>query len=609
MAAIVAVLRVEDKRPLTAWTFATSVNTVVSTLGTISRATLAFAISACIGQQKWNWLKRHPDRTVAFVRFDEASRGPWGSARLLFWLNIRHWASVGALVTIAFLAFDPFLQAIISYPGQLDPISDGGMPAIWRTDYLNIGKLQDVTADGGFGTAELGGPDGSSTEAHLFLTKADFNTVAAVNNGFSNMSESSIISPRFSCRTGNCTFSSYTSLAFCSSCHDVSGYIRTSHGNASTITEGTDFAQPDNIGGPAGPYTQYSLPYSHIKNYDGLSGTGVTDPGTISYTLITVGVTANYSQTVSFQKSDTMLIAFAVMRANEGYINNKTTWENSKPIATECALYFCVNAYDANIQDGKLNETVTGSWASRSPSSWKDYQSSDYASNVTDSSAVVNSLNTDSHEPLYSNDTMLPRTDLQLLIPDDHPTGLPRNLSGPFNITQATVQSTSSFLIQWSVGTAGTLLVNESPYGDNSPVPSVLDALQNSTNLTTTFANVAQSMTYQIRSSSSVPHNGISQLWVTHIRVQWTYLVLPAVALLGGCVYVILTLIETLHLKLPAWKESALATLSYGLSEETQDLLREADATGDIDAAAQGISIRLAEDGDGLRLQTVSNRP
>ena len=87
--AIVAVLQREDGKPITTWSLAVTLNTVIATLGTLARTTLAFAISACIGQQKWNWLRKRCDRLVAWERFDEASRGPWGATRLLVWLRAR----------------------------------------------------------------------------------------------------------------------------------------------------------------------------------------------------------------------------------------------------------------------------------------------------------------------------------------------------------------------------------------------------------------------------------------------------------------------------------------------------------------------------------------
>ena len=86
---IVALLHRENGRSLSSWKLAVTLNTVVAALGTLARTTLAFALSACIGQQKWNWLRRKPDSLVAWERFDEASRGPWGGTRLFVWLRAR----------------------------------------------------------------------------------------------------------------------------------------------------------------------------------------------------------------------------------------------------------------------------------------------------------------------------------------------------------------------------------------------------------------------------------------------------------------------------------------------------------------------------------------
>ena len=80
----------QDNTPIAAWKFVLTLNTVVALLGTISRTTLAFAMSACIGQQKWSWLRKRADTVRAFERFDEASRGPWGGTRLFFWLRLRY---------------------------------------------------------------------------------------------------------------------------------------------------------------------------------------------------------------------------------------------------------------------------------------------------------------------------------------------------------------------------------------------------------------------------------------------------------------------------------------------------------------------------------------
>ncbi|KAF5232952.1 hypothetical protein FAUST_8440 [Fusarium austroamericanum] len=70
-------------------------------------------VSAFIGQLKWLYLKLKPCQLYNVNRFDEASRGPYGS--MLFLLNIScNMATIGALITILRLGFAPMAQEVIS---------------------------------------------------------------------------------------------------------------------------------------------------------------------------------------------------------------------------------------------------------------------------------------------------------------------------------------------------------------------------------------------------------------------------------------------------------------------------------------------------------------
>lgn len=87
LVAIIILLAVEDGTTLASWKFYFSLNTVVSVLGTISRASFASSVGSCIAQEKWNWFRKRQDPLYLFDRFDSASRGPLGSLRLLYWLE------------------------------------------------------------------------------------------------------------------------------------------------------------------------------------------------------------------------------------------------------------------------------------------------------------------------------------------------------------------------------------------------------------------------------------------------------------------------------------------------------------------------------------------
>jgi hypothetical protein len=107
-AAVIGVLIRQNNKPLSDWHFPTSINTVVSVLGTISRSSLAFAVAACLGQQKWSWHHEKPSTLALFKNFDNATRGPLGGGQLLFALR-------GGYVVKAFHLF----CNLISFPPSL----------------------------------------------------------------------------------------------------------------------------------------------------------------------------------------------------------------------------------------------------------------------------------------------------------------------------------------------------------------------------------------------------------------------------------------------------------------------------------------------------------
>lgn len=121
---IVAVLFTFDQKPLTSWKATLRPNTVIAILSTVSKSALLMVIGSGIGQLKWVYFEQRPHCVADFAVFDEASRGPLGSSKLL--LRI-HWratlASIGALLTLLALAMDPFVQQVISYdPVFLDAV-------------------------------------------------------------------------------------------------------------------------------------------------------------------------------------------------------------------------------------------------------------------------------------------------------------------------------------------------------------------------------------------------------------------------------------------------------------------------------------------------------
>jgi hypothetical protein len=80
-------LREYNGRPLRDWPHAITPNTLVSVLVTISKAAVAIPLAEGVSQLKWSWYRKKSQALKDVARFDEASRGVFGAARLIFWLS------------------------------------------------------------------------------------------------------------------------------------------------------------------------------------------------------------------------------------------------------------------------------------------------------------------------------------------------------------------------------------------------------------------------------------------------------------------------------------------------------------------------------------------
>ncbi|KAK3355813.1 hypothetical protein B0H65DRAFT_59158 [Neurospora tetraspora] len=117
-ATIPVVLGIYNHRPIPQFTGAISINAVIAVLSTVAKSSLLYAISAALGQAKWDWYchAQKSKRLNEMETFDQASRGPLGAAKVLL---SRHTAlsptSVGALVVILCLLVDPFTQQVVGW--------------------------------------------------------------------------------------------------------------------------------------------------------------------------------------------------------------------------------------------------------------------------------------------------------------------------------------------------------------------------------------------------------------------------------------------------------------------------------------------------------------
>ena len=140
---IIGVLIFENGNHLSQWSLMIPLNAVVSFLATIAKSSFLLAISSIISQIKWLHFQGSAKQLIDLRRYDEASRGPLGSAYLLWYCRKETLlASLAAFITLVALLVDPFVQLVFSFPSQsiVDPSVQATIP-MSRTYYPNTNSI------------------------------------------------------------------------------------------------------------------------------------------------------------------------------------------------------------------------------------------------------------------------------------------------------------------------------------------------------------------------------------------------------------------------------------------------------------------------------------
>ncbi|KAF2014379.1 hypothetical protein BU24DRAFT_423344 [Aaosphaeria arxii CBS 175.79] len=586
--AIAVLLSKMNGRPLADWKMEASFNTVIAILGTISRTTLAFAVSSCIGQQKWGLFRQEPDQLRVFAMFDQATRGPWGATRLMFLLRTRHWATLGALVTVGSLIFDPFLQASIGSIGSLKAIDSAGRATVGRATNLSFGRPVEVTVFTGVFQVNT---SAGYFSADSIAVEPDLGFASAVYNAFYNSSASLDQSVRFTCETGNCTWPPYVSMGVCNSCADVTQHMIREHGHGEN---GSTTPQPSNIQmSEQDPYTRYNLPYGSISNYDMFRYSGQM---TAISTGMVVNVTLDPSETIHFKDTGSLLASILTIKGSPEYLLKNQTWNSTTPVATECALYLCGKVYDSRVVEGVLQEQVTSSWAFRRKSSYQAIANPRMSLDESKARAW-----TAEHPVLY--DIQAYRTDLQISSEPVEDANL------HLNVTQGSLLTMVMSLFE---AISGTL----PPSGEQIAYPGVIaysfqsiggppafsTALFQSQNLSETFDRVAHQLTNHLRSNATMAYPGMVQNWIPYVRITWGFFALPLATVVLGFLYVLLSIIESYRLRIPIWTNDSLPTLIHGLDNEAQSVLRPLYGTKEGETKVNNHIMEFSKEEERLRL-------
>jgi hypothetical protein len=81
---LVCLLRQYQNKASPDWKYGITLNTIVSVISTVFRISILVSVAASISQMGWVWLARKSRNLDDVCVYDSASRGPWGSIRLLW---------------------------------------------------------------------------------------------------------------------------------------------------------------------------------------------------------------------------------------------------------------------------------------------------------------------------------------------------------------------------------------------------------------------------------------------------------------------------------------------------------------------------------------------
>jgi hypothetical protein len=547
---------------------------------------------------------------------------------------------MGALTAVALLAFEPFTQAVLAikdkevtldhreYTKVVQSSNDsletlGNVPTIGRSTRLDGASWSGAFA--GVGLVPFPGPNNTPINFSVYRLSSniqeDMGMKAAIWNGFSPFTAAQNLKPAFACATGNCTWANFTSIAVCSKCHDISEYVTTSSGPVK-FPSGIQATGPDDQSWVLGPgeslpgvsnpspyfdwgngrnftFIKHEIPQLNlsISNYNGSRQCRDLSQQCPD-TYLSARVTTNPGQTLTFGNLSTIVMAIQYLASNETWLDNRTTWEDTKVSARECALSLCVNEYHDVLSQGVLQETVV--------SSWTDRELESYTNDDKDVKAFMKYTN----HSLDMGILLVDLSDLQIKIPDgDYKRQASVLRQQYFNITQTTIIALQNVL---SDGFGGIRDYNfDRDYidetskrlmypalGMSQPTAGLMSGLGRSSDIPATMDNVALSLTKWIRDrelqTSPMVGNATSMVIIT--LVQWNYLWFPGISLITGIVFAILCMWETRKLKKPVLKDSILATLACAPDEELRQCLKQAAASDKLQEVGRKLEVRWEED-------------
>ncbi|PON29004.1 hypothetical protein TGAM01_v202112 [Trichoderma gamsii] len=559
-----------------------TLNALISTLSTASKACLLAAVASCISQENWVLFSEKPRRLYDFELISGASRGPFGSFKVLTSFKLRGGGLVrlGALATILSLAMDPFSQQLVQLHNSQDRRVDEASIA-YASRYSQGTLVSGLTA---FSLTKDGHLKIQGADVYA---NADFGMQAAVAFGLAADADAVMEQASFHCPGVECDFKPLESLSVCSQCSDVTDKLKKN--TLSTGDQYSNLQYDPSVAEAQANCTEYRLPNGlYLNNMDHKYG-----PSSSMVYMSMLG-TSDTDKTVAMKHLDTLIWSQTVIKVNaDPSSKSTTTWPDFKVNASECALYYCTRRYEGDYKIGFINITSTElKDQKRNPQSWEPLDPR-FQSGHGVAEKVVKSLAYDPQE------SIIRRTDLQLgtatgwNVSDEAVYGISYYmqtlfadcLNNPKNCTQA-VES-------WGVPNGFYISKLSNFSGEEKQAeqfrPSVAKVLWETDDIEQVFDNIAASMSNAIRRGADggqTEKGDVLQPTTVYV-VAWPWIILHAAIELGGLVLLVLIIRSSGSNTAHIWKSSELAVLSKGVA--LGDAFKEAHTKDELEERAKNI--------------------
>ncbi|KAI0594725.1 hypothetical protein F4775DRAFT_572768 [Biscogniauxia sp. FL1348] len=316
---LVVLLKTHEDKPTPEWSvgpWGVTLNAVLSIVSTIFRGSLLVPVAQSISQFGWIWYTQ-PRSLEDLVYYSSASRGPLGSLRLLIKLRFIRFASIGAIITIATLALDPFFQQSVRYVPS--SVIDANQTAHAVVAY-NWGE--NIPQSGEFVNRYVQIP---------------YNMKAAVRNGLLSSNPRSFPSPPFSCPSGNCTWDPFATLAVGAQCQDLTSRV---HINCTTEPSGEEACSFETTGDDA------------LR--DLVNGTNTYTVFKIQSNMPSQFVGSSEAMKPYRNKTASLaLVQWVKVTGSGTNVTSTSTFE-----AVRCDFYFAARALQAQVFEGVYSEEV-----------------------------------------------------------------------------------------------------------------------------------------------------------------------------------------------------------------------------------------------------------